>query len=81
MAHLTLELGGSVVVPFGAPRGATRQRQRTVNVRRLRWKALREAAAAEGVEGVFCAISLRQAQALRLIFLQLADTTREEVRE
>jgi len=81
MAHLTLELGGSVVVPFGAAHGADRQHQRTANTRRLRWKALREAATAEGNEGVFCAIALRQAQSLRPIILQLADTTRDGVRE
>ena len=47
MAHLTLQLGGSVVVPFGAPWGVTEARRERVSVRRLRWKALSEAAAAQ----------------------------------
>ena len=59
MAHLTLQLGGSVVVPFGAPWGASEARRERVSVRRLRWKALSEAAAvAESAEAVFCAVRI-----------------------
>ena len=57
MAHLTLQLGASVAVPFRAPQGMIAGCCTRARARRLRWKALREAAAVgEGADAVFCAI-------------------------
>lgn len=82
MAHLTLQLGGSVVVPFGAPQGVSRPRRRAVSARRLRWKALWEAAlVAESADAVFCAIRLQHAQALHPMFSQAAAEARQGVSE
>ena len=82
MAHLTLQLGGSVIVPFQAPQGVIHARRSAMNARRLRWKALREAAAVgEGIDAVFCAIRLTQAQTLHPVFSQSAAASREGVSE
>lgn len=82
MAHLTIQLGSSVVVPFGATRLAVRPRRRSGNACQVRWKALREAAAAaDGVDSVFCAIQLREAKAMRPIVMQGGTPPREGVRK
>lgn len=82
MAHLTIQLGSSVVVPFAATRVAIRPRRRSSNANRVRCQALREAAAvADGIESVFCAIQLQEAKALRPIFMQLRAAAHEGVRK
>ena len=44
MAHLTIHLGGSVVVPFRFPTGLVSHCRGEFSARGVRWKALREAA-------------------------------------
>ena len=69
MAHLILQLGGSVVVPFRAPQGTLAPRARDASARRLRWRALLEAAeVAESVDAVFCAMRLAQGRVLHPLF-------------
>ena len=82
MAHLTIQLGSSVVVPFGGTSLAMRSRRGSGNACRVRWKALREAAAAaDGVDSVFCAIQLREAKAMRPIITQSSTAAHEGVRK
>ena len=57
MAHLTLQLGASVVVPFPAPPGSMAARRDRATTRRLRWKALLEAASVgEDDDAAVCTI-------------------------
>jgi hypothetical protein len=44
MAHLTIQLGASIVIPFQTPAGCGDRRCKRMTGTRLRWHALREAA-------------------------------------
>jgi len=82
MAHLTLQLGGSVVVPFGTPWGVIKARRGAVSVRRLRWKALSEAAAvAESAEAVFCAVRIPHPKTQHPLLTEAAPGPRQGVLE
>jgi hypothetical protein len=83
MAHLTLQLGASVVVPFHAPRGFTAPRRHVkLNTIRLRWRALREAAeAAEGIDALRCATSIPSGHGLDTSIIRSSTSTQKGVSE
>jgi len=58
MAHLTIHLGGSVVVPFRFPPRLVSQSRGEFSARGVRWKALREAASVAEGPDVICAMRL-----------------------
>jgi hypothetical protein len=48
MAHLTIQIGASIVIPFRTPPGWGNRRSKLRTGTRLRWHALREAAVVSG---------------------------------
>jgi hypothetical protein len=61
MAHLTIQIGASIVIPFRTPPGWGNRRRKQRTGTRLRWHALREAAVVSGnLTKIGRAISLPQ---------------------
>lgn len=61
MAHLTIQIGASIVIPFQTPPGWGNRRRKQGTGTRLRWHALREAAVVSGnLSKIGRAISLPQ---------------------